>query len=89
MKLGSMRVAISLLISAFIAFSVAGSKPHAQPASFTLPFELIDNRVFIKVRRNGHGPYHFILDTGATGTISDHVAQELGLKVEQGRLGPV
>src|SRR5215472_11669194 len=78
MKLGLMRVAISFLIFA----SAAGARPSAHPASFTLPFELIDNRVFIEVRLNGHGPYHFILDTGAEGTISDRVAQELGLKVQ-------
>src|SRR4029077_17883180 len=48
-----------------------------------LPFELIDNRVFVEVRLNGRGPFHFILDTGAGGfSIVDHVAQRLGLQVE-------
>ena len=30
-----------------------------------IPFKLLDNRVFLPVSINGHGPYAFILDTGA------------------------
>jgi len=51
-------------------------------SSFTLPFETVDNRVFIEVRLNGQGPFHFILDTGAGGlVISTDVAQQLKLKI--------
>lgn len=51
-------------------------------ASFTLPFDLVDNRVFIEVRLDGRGPFHFLLDTGAGGvTVSTDVAQQLGLHV--------
>ena len=65
-------------------FSIAGGKTVS-----TLPFELIDNRVFVEVRLNGHGPFHFILDTGAGGfSITDEVAQNLGLKVEGTGQGP-
>jgi Aspartyl protease/PDZ domain len=50
--------------------------------SFTLPFDLVDNRAFIEVRLNGRGPFHFLLDTGAGGgTVSTDVAQQLGLHV--------
>jgi hypothetical protein len=50
--------------------------------SFTLPFDLVDNRAFIEVRLNGRGPFHFLLDTGAGGvTVSTDVAQRLGLHV--------
>jgi hypothetical protein len=50
--------------------------------SFTLPFDLVDNRVFIEVRFNGRGPFHFLLDTGAGGvTITANLAQQLGLHV--------
>src|SRR5438477_7691769 len=49
--------------------------------SFTLPFRLVDNRVFIEARVNGQGPFHFILDTGASGTIMRGTALRLGLKV--------
>ncbi|HKD02635.1 MAG TPA: aspartyl protease family protein [Terriglobales bacterium] len=56
----------------------AGSK-----TSTTLPFELIDNRVFVEVHLNGRGPFHFILDTGANGfSLTDTTVQKLGLKME-------
>jgi hypothetical protein len=49
---------------------------------FTLPFDLVDNRVFVEVRLNSRGPFHFLLDTGAGGvTVSVDVAQQLGLHV--------
>ena len=61
-----------------IHFAMAADK-----TSSTLPFELIDNRVFIEVRLNSKGPFHFILDTGAGGfSVVQHVARELGLNVE-------
>jgi hypothetical protein len=43
-------------------FAMAGDRGTA-----ALPFELIDNRVFVEVGLNGQGPFHFILDTGAGG----------------------
>ena len=50
--------------------------------AFTLPFDLVDNRVFVAVRLNGRGPFHFLLDTGAGGvTLSADVAEQLGLHV--------
>jgi hypothetical protein len=32
----------------------------------TIPFEVIDNRIFLPVRLNGTGPYYFILDSGGS-----------------------
>ena len=59
-------------------FEIAGDK-----ASTTLPFELIDNRVFVEVRLNGQGPFHFILDTGAPGfSLADTTVRALRLKTE-------
>jgi hypothetical protein len=59
-------------------FSIADGKTTTQ-----LPFELIDNRVFVEVQLNGRGPFHFILDTGAGGfAIVDEVAERLGLQVK-------
>jgi hypothetical protein len=50
--------------------------------SFTLPFDLVDNRVFIAARINGRGPLHLLLDTGAGGvTLSADSARQLGLHV--------
>jgi hypothetical protein len=64
-------------------FSITGGK-----ASTTVPFELIDNRVFVEARLNGQGPFHLILDTGAAGfSIADAAAQKLRLKVKDAGTG--
>lgn len=50
----------------------------ALPASFTNGLPYVDLRV------NGHGPYRFLVDTGAEGTsISVPVAEEIGLAVSR------
>ena len=69
--------------AAFGQANGAASAPAAHPTtSFTLRFDLVDNRVFIEVRLNGRGPFHLLLDTGAGGvTFSADVAQQLGLHV--------
>jgi len=59
----------------------AAAPRAAADSTFRMPFRLVDNRVFVDVTLNGEGPFHFILDTGADGVVSDHVAQRLGLKV--------
>jgi hypothetical protein len=75
-----------LLVFCFCALSFETTAPRPAVAdsktSFTLPFDLVDNRAFIEVRLNGRGPFHFLLDTGAGGvTVSTDVAQRLGLHV--------
>jgi hypothetical protein len=87
-----MRLLGSVLFSlALVVVSSAPGNPQAAPAfsmaggktSSTLPFEMIDNRVFVDVRLNGRGPFHFIFDTGAGGfAMYRHVATQLGLHVE-------
>jgi hypothetical protein len=75
----------SLLVLCACASVVAGQGSSAaldSKTSFTLPFDLVDNRVFIEIRINGRGPFHLLLDTGAGGvTVSAEVAQQLGLQV--------
>ncbi|MDX6693749.1 MAG: hypothetical protein QOF02_1352 [Blastocatellia bacterium] len=51
-------------------------------SSTSLPFDLIDNRIFIDVRLNNRGPYRFIFDTGAVAVVRPEVARELGLSIE-------
>ena len=51
-------------------------------ASTSLPFELIDNRIFIDVRLNNRGPYRFLFDSGVVAIVRPEVARELGLPVE-------
>ena len=85
------RFTVLFLVVAFSAqalhaesrFSIAGGR-----TSTTLPFELIDNRVFVEVRINGRGPFHLILDTGASGfSIAAAAAQKLRLTVEDAGTG--
>jgi hypothetical protein len=80
MKLSPLLPTLMLLVTLGLAAADTGAAA-GQP-TFTLPFELIDNRVFIEVHLDGMGPYHFLLDTGAGADIGDHVAQQLGLKPE-------
>jgi hypothetical protein len=44
-----------------------------------VPFELVDNRIVIPVRVNGHGPRRFILDTGAGAGIDTDALDALGI----------
>lgn len=46
----------------------------------TLPFQLLNNHVYVQARVNGKGPYTFIVDTGGHTLISPRVAQEAGLQ---------
>lgn len=43
-------------------------------------FEFQDNRIIIQVMINGQGPFHMMLDTGATNILSNEVAGVLGLR---------
>jgi hypothetical protein len=54
--------------------SIAGGKPET-----SLPFRLVDNRVYAKVSVNGEGPFLFLFDTGATNTITRSLAARLGI----------
>src|SRR5271155_432897 len=77
-------LAVLLVFCACVAVAANHGSSAAADAktSFTLPFDLVDNRIFIEARLNGRGPFHFLLDTSAGGiTISTNVAQQLGLHV--------
>jgi hypothetical protein len=50
-------------------------------SSFTVPFELVDNRIFVAVTLEGKGPFKFILDTGGYGGISVETAKRIGAKL--------
>jgi hypothetical protein len=50
-------------------------------SSFTMPFELVDNRIFVPVMLEGKGPFRFILDTGGYGGISVETAKKIGAKL--------
>jgi hypothetical protein len=67
----------------------ASEHRHTPPAAATLdstvvevPMDLATGRPIVLVALNGHGPYRFILDTGAGGTIVDAtLAQRLALPI--------
>ncbi len=59
------------LVSASLASP--GNEPEALGR---VSFELIDNRIFVNVMINGEGPFHMILDTGASLTVRPEVARD-------------
>ena len=54
------------------------------PRSVTLPFDLIDNRLFVQAQVHGLAPLHFIFDTGGGNILDLSVAQRLGLPLREG-----
>ena len=92
MKPLTLLAALVLLDSSVARVAIGdGVKNTDSQLAFTLPFKVIDNRVFVDVRLNGKGPFHFILDTGAEADLSDRAARQLGLKVKgagEGRNSP-
>jgi hypothetical protein len=63
----------------------------AEKAGCRVPFEVIDNRIFVPVWLNGRGPFHILFDTGAGASLRVEVAEELKLpregEVEGGGVG--
>lgn len=51
-------------------------------ASTTIPFTLVDNHVYVDVRIDGKGPFHFIFDSGGANLIDPGVLKELGAAAE-------
>jgi hypothetical protein len=50
--------------------------------SFSMPFELVNNIIFLKASVNGSEPKPFLADTGGVNLISRTVAAELGIRSE-------
>src|SRR5580658_5131780 len=73
--------ALCALTLAALSSAAAASAPEPAPLG-KIAFELIDNRIFVPVMINGHGPFHMILDTGANLGVSPEVAQQAGLTAE-------
>ncbi len=51
-------------------------------APSTIPFDVVDNRIFVDVKLNGKGPFRFIFDSGAGAIMTPELAKGLGLKIE-------
>ena len=64
-------------------FAIAGGK-----SSTSVPFDLLNNHIYVRVKLNGKGPYQMLCDTGGANIITPTLAKELNLKSEgalQGR----
>jgi hypothetical protein len=60
----------------------------AGKTSTTVPFELINNHIYVQVKLNGQGPFTFLCDTGGANVVTPTLAAKLGVKPEgalQGR----
>ncbi len=56
--------------------------------STTVPFELLNNHIYLMVKLNGKGPFRLLFDTGGANIVTPELARQLGLKTEgavQGR----
>lgn len=58
----------------FFSFS---SKTLAE--SITIPFEFVDNRIFVSIKINGQGPFVMVLDTGASNILDAQIAEKLNI----------
>ena len=64
-------------------FAIAGGK-----TSTAVPFELLNNHIYVEVKLNDKGPFRMLCDTGGANIVTPSLARELGLKSEgalQGR----
>jgi hypothetical protein len=81
------RLHFVLYVLTFSVLPSAASNLAQEPAPLgKISFELIDNRIFVNVMMNGHGPFHMILDTGATLGVSPEAAKKAGLTMEGTRV---
>ncbi len=86
LKQGATLVALSLFL---LLTNVALTRAQETPSnlafeggeSFGVPFELVDNRIFVGVWLEGKGPFRFILDTGGYGGMSVETARRIGAKL--------
>jgi hypothetical protein len=58
-------------------FTIAGGQTSTQ-----VPFELLNNHIYLEVRLNGKGPYRLMCDTGGANIITPELAKELGVTSE-------
>ncbi len=58
-------------------FEMAGGR-----TSTTIPFDLINNHIYLEARLNGKGPFRMLCDTGGSNIVTPELAKELGLESE-------
>ena len=81
-------------VAARMALSVPPTTAHDYTLngaqSVTVPFDLVENHVYVRAKLNGKGPYTFIFDSGGANIITPQVAADLK-SAEQGsaRIGGI
>ncbi len=50
--------------------------------STSIPFELVNNHIYVDVRLNGKGPFRLLCDTGGSNIVTPELARELGLEAK-------
>lgn len=60
------------------------ARPVPAPAAsaVTVPFDFVDNRIVVHLRLDGQGPFAFVLDSGASYSLSPQVVARLGLATD-------
>ena len=58
-------------------FEIAGGATSA-----TVPFELVNNHIYVDVHLNGKGPFRLLFDTGGSNVVTPQVAKELGVEAQ-------
>lgn len=69
-----------LIASLTLSLAVASNGSSLRPIA-TIPFRLVDNRIFVAASINGRGPFEMMFDTGAVGLIHSGYAERLHLAV--------
>jgi len=79
-----------LILGLVVAATACADRAHRDPnfgrqgarVEWTMPFELIDNRIFVDVMLDGRGPFKFMFDTGGRNCMTPEVAKNLGLRLD-------
>ena len=58
-------------------YAIAGGR-----ASATVPFQLVNNHIYVDVKLDGKGPYRLLCDTGGVNIVTPALAKELGLEAQ-------
>jgi hypothetical protein len=79
----------SLIITLFAPPFSAGETKTTSSVTYQVPYRLTStNHVLVRVKINGKGPYHFIVDTGAPALfVSTAVCGKLGIEPDQNGWG--
>jgi hypothetical protein len=63
-------------------FAITGGK-----TSTTVPFDLINNHIYVQAQLNGKGPFRVLCDTGGANIVTPHGRQGVGSEIGGGAPG--